>query len=55
MGCSRPLSPGSAPVLVVSLISVGGGFSWGGEPSLCKQQSLNAKIKVVRDEIYVPT
>ena len=49
---SRPLSPGSAlptaPVLVVSLISVVWGSSGGGalrKPSLCKQQSLNAKNK----------
>ena len=52
------LSPGSAPamvsVLVVSSISVVGGSSGGGalrKPSLCKQQSLNAKIKVKRYEI----
>ena len=51
-------SPGlalpTAPVLVVSSISMGGGSSGGGalrKPSLCKQQSLNAKIKVIKDEI----
>ena len=41
-------SPGSAPVPVVSSISVVGGSSGGGalrKPSLCKQQSLNAKRK----------
>ena len=55
---SQPLSPGSAPptapALVVSSISVVGGSSGGGalrKPSLCKQQSLNAKIKIRRDEI----
>ena len=53
---SRPLSPGSAPVLAVSSISVVGGSSGGGalrKPSLCKQQSLNAKIKVTRDEMLL--
>ena len=53
-GEETALSPGSAPVLVVSSISVGGGSSGGvalRKPSLCKQQSLKAKIKVVRDEI----
>ena len=56
--CSRPLSAGSAPptapVLVVSSISVVGGSSGGGalrRLSLYKQQSLNAKIKIIRDEM----
>ena len=55
---SRPLSlslaPPTAPVLVVSSISVVGGSSGGGalrKPSLCKQQSSNAKIKIIRDEM----
>ena len=47
-------APSTAPVLVVSSISVVGGSSGGGalrKPSLCKQQSLNAKIKIIRGEM----
>ena len=50
--------PPTAPVLVVSSISVVGGSSGGGalrKPSLCKQQSLNVKIKIIRDEMLHAT